>query len=90
MITHRWLVGDDAASQMDTLKGTMFGNTIRAIPEMLTANSNKASTNGNAGLLFPGTAAKVPATIANKPTRHARELPCEAHCARMPGWILTA
>jgi len=90
IITNRWLVEDDAASQSDTLNGTIFGNTIRAIPAIPTTKSNRPSKNGSAGLLFPESAANVPAAIANKPTRQARAVPCDTHCARTPGWILTA
>ena len=90
IITNRWLVEDDDASQSDTLNGTISGNTIRAVPEIPTTKSNRPSKNGSAGLLFSGSAVNVPAAIANKPTRQGRAIPCDAHCERMPGWILTA
>ena len=32
--TNCWLVDDDAASHSDRLNGTMYGNRIKAIPEI--------------------------------------------------------
>ena len=44
--------GGDSASQSDPLNGTISGNTMKAIPEMPTTESNRPSKNGSKGLLF--------------------------------------
>ena len=88
--TKVWLVEDDAASHRVTLNGTISGNAIKAIPEIPRTNRNSPRRNGNAGLAFSVVVVKIPETITNKLTRHARVIPWEAHFEWMLGWILTA
>ena len=88
--TKVWLVEDDAASHRVTLNGTISGNAIKAIPEIPTTKRDRPRRNGNAGLAFSVIVVKMPEAITNKPTRHARVIPCEAHFEWMLGWILTA
>ena len=88
--TNVWLEEDDAASHRVTPNGTISGNAIKAIPEIPTTKRNRPRRNGTAGLVFSVIVVNTPEAITNKPTRHAREIPCEAHFEWMFGWILTA
>ena len=88
--TNVWLVEDDAASHRVTPNGTISGNAIKAIPEIPTTKRNRPRRYGTTGLVFSVIVVSVPEAITNKPTRHARVIPCEAHFEWMLGWILTA
>src|SRR5713226_6437897 len=85
MSTKSWLVEDDAASQRETLNGTMLGNTIQASPEMTTTKRNKPRIKRIAGLTLSASTANAPAAIANKTRRQDRAIGCNAHCERTPG-----
>src|SRR5260370_28198952 len=87
MSTNSWLVEDDAASQRETLNGTMLGNTIHASPEMPTTKRNKPRIKRIAGLTLSASTANAPAATANQPRRQDKARVCNAHCERTPGSI---